>query len=300
MTSKTADVRAWAKAKGYDVPAKGRLTPKLHLEYEAEQNAAPIDGQYDLGITDADFTEAGLPPDAPDPGEREPVSVPDERAPVRPRTAAKKTDGLRERIWGPRKDTPGGGGTSGGRAKPKPGSSGRRTTKHPRVPVEHIISRGWEMFGRIAGNISPPVARCMQVQAPVAGMICEDIVRDTVVDRVLQPIARVEEKAEAAFALIGVPLLVGAIDGCQALPDKEAQIRLAFLVPALREGLHVWLRIAGPKVEEAAKRDAEFEATFGHRIDDLMAMFFTPPTETVPDETAAEDGRMAAAQGALV
>src|SRR4051812_19172359 len=65
---------------------------------------------------------------------------------------------------------------------------------HPRRSVDRIIERVWEGMARLVQPVNLPVARVMAVQAPVAGLLLEDIVKGTVVDRVLQPIVRVEEK----------------------------------------------------------------------------------------------------------
>jgi hypothetical protein len=143
--------------------------------------------------------------------------------------------------------------------------------KRPRISVDRIVGRGWEMLARIVQPVNLPIARVLEVQAPVAGLILDSIIKDTLVDRILQPMAQAEEKGEVAFALIGPPLLVGLI---QAKPEMQA-----VLVPALKEALRVWIDVAGPKIEIVKKRDAEFQAHYGQAIDEMIAMFFAPPEE---------------------
>jgi hypothetical protein len=129
-----------------------------------------------------------------------------------------------------------------------------------------------------------PMSRCLQVQSPVAGMILEEIVAGTVADRMLQPVARAEEKAEKVLALVAPPILVLALEQSAMLPPEQAMMRQALLVPMLRESLRIWLQVAGPKVEEAARREAEYQEKFGHTIDELIALFMngTVPGEAVP------------------
>lgn len=179
------------------------------------------------------------------------------------------------------------------------GKGGRGKRKHKRVPVEHLISRVWEGAARIVQPLSLPVSRCLQVQSPVAGMILEDVVRDTVVDRALQPIARAEERAEKIVALVAPPILVAAIEQTEALrlagaiTTQQAMMRNAIQVPLLKESLRMWLEVAGPKVEEAARREAEYQETFGKTIDELMNLFFGNVTMTAEQAEPEAEPAMA-------
>jgi hypothetical protein len=148
--------------------------------------------------------------------------------------------------------------------------------KRPRISVDRIVGRGWEMLARIVQPVNLPIARVLEVQAPVAGLILDSIIKDTLFDKILQPMAQAEEKGEIAFALIGPPLLVGLI---QAKPEMQA-----VLVPALKEALRVWIDVAGPKIEIVKKRDAEFQEHYGQDIDNMIAMFFRPPDDWQSDQ----------------
>jgi len=127
-------------------------------------------------------------------------------------------------------------------------------------------------LAQLAQPINLPVARVLDVQAPIAGLLLEDMVKNTIVDRFLQPLARIESGGEVAFALMGPPLLVAAI---QAKPEMQM-----ILVPLLKESLRTWIDVAGPKLEEVAKRDQAFQEKYGQRIDDMIAMFFAVPDES--------------------
>lgn len=149
----------------------------------------------------------------------------------------------------------------------KPATRARKPVK-PRVSVERVVSGGWRLLAQIARPINLPVARVLDVQAPVAGLLLEDVVRNTLVDRVLQPIARAAQGGEIAFALMGPPLLVAAIQG----KPEMAPV----LVPMLKESLRTWIDVAGPKLEELAAKDQKFQEQYGARIDEMIELFFAP------------------------
>lgn len=175
----------------------------------------------------------------------------------------------------------------------------RVRASHPRVSVAGIIGWGWSMLAKSAGGYSLPVARTMAIQAPVAGEVLEDVVKGTLVDRLLQPIARVGEGGEAVFAILGPPVLVGIMHkNPNTVPALE---------PVLREALMTWVSIAGPKLEEKAAKAAEFREKYGDTVDNIMAGIFeglgdtdealqydSPfsrvETVTVPFERAQRDG----------
>lgn len=269
-----AERRAWLAEHrpDLDVPQRGRLGPALE-EAWAEGNAS-LDG----GITAEDF------PDGLDPAEREPETpLEAERAPGTPRSR-RRAQSPRARVrslFGP--------------SEPKDAKKTRARKKGPpRIPVDHLVTRVWEGLARVVQPLSLPVSRCLQVQSPVAGMILEDVVRDTIVDRALQPVARFEEKGEKVLALAAPPVLVAALEQTAALEatgvitPQQAMMRRALIVPMLREALRIWLVVAGPKVEEAARQEAEYQEKYGMTIDGLMALFFGQETVTATAEPVAE------------
>jgi hypothetical protein len=152
------------------------------------------------------------------------------------------------------------------------------------VPVDDLIAAVWRGLAGFARPM-PPTSRLLKVQAPVAGIILEDTVKGTVVDRVLQPFARTSKSAEAIFALAGPPVLITAM---QLQPDAAPLI-----APLLRESLLMWGKIAGPKMEQAMKRESDFAENFGP-VDDLMAFLFAEP-----GDAAAEDQAVRAQQESM-
>src|SRR5215472_6632170 len=248
-----AVVRAVLREHGIDVPARGRISAEHEKAY-AELVNQPEAGEYDAGVTEADF--------GPDPGTEgdTPEIPPAEIKPRRLRSAPRLPALRRPKAQG--------------KAKPK--------RKHARVPVDRLIERAWEALGRLAAPISPAVSNVLQLQSPVAGLIMEDIVRDTMVDRALQPIARAEEKAEKVIALAGPPMIVGALQAAEGLPPEQKAIRQAILVPMLRECLVVWVKVAGDKIEEKARRDEEM-GPVNEQVDRLLAAIFTMPEPVAAD-----------------
>jgi hypothetical protein len=264
-----AQARATLKAHGFEVPQRGKLSAEMHAQaaqLAAEDRTEPPPGppgDYDDGVTDADFPAAG---DAP----------PAEPVPERPprRAARARRPSLSARIRS-------GAGGQGGRPK----------RRHPRMPVDRVIEMGWDWAARLATQIDVPVGRVLSMQAPVAGLVLEDVVKGTVVDRVLQPVARAEDKGKKVAALALPPLCVLGLEMAQQLPDRERMTREAFLIPILRESMVLWLDVAGDKVEAKAQRDAERGPIY-EQVDGLLAMIFNPPTAppgtSPPGEPAPE------------
>lgn len=219
------DIREWARANGRTIGDRGRIPDDIRADYYAE-NGDGEEADYGQPVT----VEVGVPekPSAPavppPPPENKPVP---ERKPQAP----------------PRK---------------RKGLFGRKDKRvHKRVSIENIVSSGWAL-GAMALMRSPnaaPVGRVMQIQAPVAGAVLEDVARGTLVDKILQPLARGGEKGEAVLALAGPPLLVGAI--C-ARPELYNPLR-----PMLKMAMMSWLRISGPAIKKAQADAAKFEEEFG-------------------------------------
>lgn len=262
-------MRQWLRDHGREPPARGPVSQADREFYEQHAGSLftepgdPLDG----GVTDADFDGTA---------EEEPsVPLQPERAPrtPRPRSARQRAGrGALRLLAGTRDDD---------QAKGKKSTGAKR--KPPRVSLEKLAGRMWEGLGRVLGSMSPATGNCMQIQAPVAGMILEDVVAGTLIDRPLQPLARAEVKAEKAAALFLPPLCVLGIEHAQTLDPKEAAIRTALLMPVLREGLGLWIDVAGDKVEAAAERKREW-AEKRRLVDEMVAAIFAQPVATVEQE----------------
>lgn len=278
------EIREWARQTGRDVGSKGRVGAELRGEYErvlAEAAAAPPPS----------------PPPSPGGSESDsagPGPARDETQPRRVRSPGRRLHAL---TWGAPK-RPG--------RKRKPGG--------PRVSTEKLIQRVWETGSRILTPVNLPVARCLDWQAPTAGALLEEAVRDTVADRVLQPIARIEDKLETAGALIGPPLLIFALQLPGNQPTRRAEVtgpdgqvtvrdvpwpagamRQQVIMSALVEALDMC-------VEAQERLPAEVRARQQHREQrrkDLRELitdvfFAAPPAD--PAAAAAEEEAMARAR----
>ena len=254
-----AEARAILREHGHETTERG----KLSKEDRALADSYRADGpgpDYDQNVSEADF--------APEPDSvtvaAEPPALPPERAPRRVRKA---TPTIRERI-------------QGARGKKKPAK------KHPRVSVAPLISEAWAVMGGIAQRIDRPVGTCLIFQSAVAGPVLEDIVKGTVADRALQPLARAEDKAKAVAALAGPPMLVAAIEHAQTLPEPQRKAREAILLPMLVQSLMLWDRIAAGKAEELMAR-AEAESGDREKAEAMVAMIFgQAPAQPVTPEPA--------------
>jgi hypothetical protein len=91
----------------------------------------------------------------------------------------------------------------------------------------------------------------------VAGKVLEDQVRGTVLDRALQPLARGQAHLEGIGALVLMPMAIAGLEAAEGLPEPKRSVRRAFLLPVAVEGAALWVRIAGPKVEELIREQQE-------------------------------------------
>jgi len=216
MSADMQDIREWARANGWDIADKGRLAEPVKAAYAAATSEPPA------------------PPEPAEPPAAEPVTgtvVPE-----------RKPDAPRRESWLARQ-------RKKQADRPRPG--------HKRVSIENVLSTGWA-FGAMALARSPqaiPVARIMDMQAPVAGIIGEELLKGTVVDRLLQPLARGGRKAEIGVALAGPPLLVGIM---------TAQPRLfPVLRPMLKMTMMSWMEVSEPAMKTVEKRAAQWAEKFG-------------------------------------
>lgn len=168
-----ADVRAWGRDQGIEMPPRGKLAPTWHEQFRAAHPELDDDDAGDAPPEDTGETPPALPPAAEDTGETRP------RDPRPRRFALKK----------------------------KPAGRPRR-----RVSLEGFASAGWAALAGITAQSGlTPTSRVLALQAPVAGVIVEDALKGSMADRLLQPIARAADRGGSAAALLGPPVLVTAL-----------------------------------------------------------------------------------------
>lgn len=264
MPATMDEIREWGDANGWDI--SGTHLPRgLRAAYESRDNVAS-DEEEETPVWDAATSSHGYPeyPGA------EAFAVPDDHEGmneippvIKEPTAREKASRFVDRV-----------------KKAAPPVRARKVRK-PRVSTGKLIAMGWRGLAQMMAPINLPVARVLDMQAPVAGDILEDVVRDTVVDRLLQPLARANEGGEAVFALLGPPLLVAAMTS----KPEVAPV----LVPVLKEALRRWIDIAGPKLAEHQKKEEAFQEKYGTRIDDMIAMFLMPADADFPMSAPSEN-----------
>jgi len=130
----------------------------------------------------------------------------------------------------------------------------------------------------------------LAMQAPVAGVVVDEICAGTIVDRVLQPLARGGEKAEKAFALLGPPLIVGMIS---ARPELFQP-----LSGPLKIALLSWSEISEPAARKAeAKAAAMAERMGGVDVDAMIAALFADVPMSADAPSEAEEAAIRRARG---
>ena len=258
-----AEARAILREHGKEPPARGKLGDHWHAEAESLRQDGPPPGDYDAGVTEADFPGPELDGEviAPPPPERRP------RRPVKAKTS------WRQKL-------------SGARAKPAAKAAKK---KHPRVSLVDLISDVWAGLAGAATRVDPPLGRCLMVQSGVAGLLLEDVVKGTAVDAALQPLARAEDKAKKAAALLMPPAIVLALERAQALPETRRKGQEAILLPMLHQSLVMLVRVTGDKADQLAER-AVTDGPVQAEADRLMAIILgiTPPGEVADGVAAAQ------------
>jgi hypothetical protein len=259
----TAEIRSWLRDQGETVPDKGRLNPALVAMYDQAHPAAPSDDdtEWDLDAPAEILDVEDLEPDVPMTPER------------RPRT--KKTGRAEQRAKTPFTSRLLGSKPAEGRKPP------RKVTG--RISLEKFTTRMYSSLGRMVRPLSVPMSNCLQAQAAMAGVLLEDMVKHTTLDRILQPAARAEDKLDKGIALVAPPLLTLAIEQSFQLPPDQMMVRQAVLMPMLRESLRIGMEVSQSFAEQIKTR-IEQDAKWDREIDDMIALIFAQPQATVVPE----------------
>ena len=269
MSDDPAVKRALLREHGYDVPDKGKLSNEHLAAYERLRQDRP--DTYDGGVTAGDFDDGPAIDDDRDDlaDETTPRSVGGQRG-NRASTAKAKARGLFGRV---RKES-----------KPK---AGRK--RHPWVGTSDVIEHFWSQLAWSARPL-PPLQKILAAQAPTAGVVLQDALKGTIIDRgILQPVARFEDRAQAINAMAGPPIwtMMIAMLGGQAL-DKAGQPiydtdgnyvfdnRTQAMVGGLRFSLMSWLKIAEKSADEI-RESADELAKLGDEADKLIRWILAPP-----------------------
>jgi hypothetical protein len=280
------EVRRWANDNGHGIGSKGRIPAQVQAAYDAAHPAPNGSGRPDYPDDDFDAAFGGPDSDSPVTGE---VPGSDDTGETPPRRPRDRKAASRGKIpWLP-----------GGGAKKRPGR------KPPRVSTEDLLGALWRGGAKLLSPV-PPLQRTLRMQAPVAGMLLDDVVKDTIVDPVLQPLARIAAQGKTVQALVGPPAFVSAIMAHQVQcassdpPREPNPLFMAVATEGLRSSLMAWMDVAGPKFDAALEREQQFEEKYGQKVDDMIGFIFGPPVNPADaDAVMAEEEAIKRAQGVL-
>jgi hypothetical protein len=289
-----AEIRAWARANGHDISARGAIPEHITAAYEAaafQDSAAQRAGiddypdvsgggvpypPADMGVTEADF-----PPPLEDELVGETATPPKRER--KPRTV-KATRPSARKGW---KNVFG-----GVTAKAKP--------RGTRTDLSEFAEDTWRDLALLSSGVMPPVSRVLTIQAPYAGVTFDQAVKGLpVVDSLLQPIARASVSLRALNGLFG-PLVFTAgicvqgewVTKTAAGPDGPVEVpvfgpdgrpvptqRTAMMIGGLKYSLLQMSRTADlEKVQERAEVDAERMRA----VDNLVDFILQYPRAPVP------------------
>jgi len=282
------EIRAWARANGHDVPGRGNIPNGIREAYDLAHpvldGAGGSPGSPGPDYPDDEFETLFVEP--PDDEFDELAMAEEKPRRPKPRTRTPAASPGPRRFW------------QRGQGR------GVKAKRAPRVSTEDLLGSLWRGAAKLATPL-PPLQRTLRIQAPVAGMILEDTVKGTAADLVLQPFARLAGQGKVISALIGPPVIVTALTvhvqtRAQMQPPQDPNpFFVSAGIEALRSSLMAWMDIAGPRFEEAVRREREFEEKYGQSVDDLIAFLLSPPAATQAD-AAAEEEAIRRAQGIVV
>jgi hypothetical protein len=281
-----SDIREWARGEGLEVSSRGNIPDDIRQRYDTAHPGP----NGSAGAGGPDYPDDGFgslfvdPPGDDDDFPGPPGEVTAETRPRRPKASTTRKSAMK-----------------GGRRFWQRGSQPKAAKRKPRVSTEDVLGSLWRGAAKLAAPL-PPLQRTLRIQAPVAGLLLEDAVRDTAADVLMQPLARLAGQGKVVSALLGPPVIVTALSvhaqqrAAGGLDPNPLFVSMG--IEALRSSLLTWCEIAGPKFEVALKREQEVEARFGQSVDDVIALLLGPPVDPA-DQAAvmAEEEAIRRAQG---
>jgi hypothetical protein len=139
----------------------------------------------------------------------------------------------------------------------------------------------------------PPIEKVLYLQAPLAGQIIEDTVRNTAIDRFAQPVARVDRQFKALEALTA-PAWVAAI---MLRGEKDADGKYTpattMMFGGLRHALLSMSRAVDVNFDELKQKGQDLKTRSGD-IDAMIAYIFEMPAAEIPDAGQPVNGQVPA------
>jgi hypothetical protein len=268
MSEDNAFIREWGRAHGWDVADTGRIPAGLRSEYATAMSEPMTGGHQDDGsyaFAPRDVSRETIPDpvaEAAGPGpypeaetgpetERAPGETPPEEPP------SKLGRFLKRR----------------GRERPPPKPRRAAGGERRRVSAENLFGYVWAGGAHYFSSRNLGLARMLAFQSPVAGMIIDDSVKGTPVDKIVQPVARLTSGASDLGSLALLAVGAGYVDR-----HPEAYMMLK---PVMMEGMKTWVIVSGPKIREMRRREeafaeemrmfgSEFGITLEQMLDDVV------------------------------
>lgn len=174
----------------------------------------------------------------------------------------------------------------------KDGSEKRPVTHVRREPIADLVTFIWGGVGMILeqSGTDAPVGRVLQFEAPLAGRKIDELIANTWLDAILQPLAKQADKIEGLGSVIMFPLLVGAYERNPAIGPA--------IEPILRQVVRSTITDMAPvlrKQQSDAKKAAEAIKDMStildledgvDPVDAILSSIFRPAQPT--GETASE------------
>jgi hypothetical protein len=271
MDASASDVRAWARANGIEVNDKGAISGAVSEAYRAAHNGdtmhAPGVPDYPPGMDDSDFdlAEAELPDDVDDTAEVAPRRVASPKRGTSGTTLPKLSDRFRR-------------GKSAARPK------GRAKPKRPRTSTAEMIGSAWRIAAKVAQPL-PPMYRTLRLQSVIAGPLLDDAVKGTMVDPILQPLARMSQAGQTVSALVAPNLAIGAMAyHLHQTSGEPNPVVMQACQEMLRYGLMAMMRVGGEAFAVQLAKDKADEEQFGTSVDELMAMILADMADPATEE----------------
>lgn len=289
------EIRAWGAENGWDVPERGRIPAALRSAWATANAGGPVRAAGNGAHTPSDV--AALVNGSGDSGGAITFSVPDYIPPEE--LPPPNGNGYAEE-----EQPPGGGRRSRREALAERFRNRRQALpgRRRRVTLETLGGLVWAGAAQLCARNGRflPVASIMAYQAPVAGMVVEDSLKNTVADAVLQPVARLVESGSTLGSLLGPPALVGLV--C-ARPEAYPLAR-----PLLEIAMKEWVITAGPKLRQLKAREEKFAAEMAAMagedgeegefdINAILDEIFKPLFEAAAAAQAQAQGQAAPASG---
>lgn len=140
----------------------------------------------------------------------------------------------------------------GNGAKPAQTSAEKKPRKK-RVSTDGVWQTVWTVAGiaLVKTGADIPVGNCLQFQAPIVGSIIDDVIANTAIDKLVQPLAANGEKVKLVSSVFAMPVLVGVLErNPAAAPMVE---------PLLRMAIADHLIAMAPVIKEQRKRQEQYE-----------------------------------------